>query len=597
MTSPNSNMVVEFHSDFSNGEPFLGFVAHYQATDVNECLVNNGGCEQVCHNFESGYYCSCRLYYQLQPDNHHCKVSCRDIVYTSDEDEFQTPDYPDDYPPNADCNWLINVDIGYSINIVFYTFQIESHPTVLCPYDYVKIVYDNEVRGPLCGELPTDLPLSITTIGNVANVTFHSDDSEQRMGFRARYYVTGRSCSPLHPPTYGWISGSNFTIRYTVTFSCMDGYYIQGSRSRSCKSDGSWSGVQPVCNMVTCDVPQPISNGEILYYSGRNFSYSNSIGFVCNDYYEIDGPSSSQCGIHGTWTPEPPVCEPICGESSIPPRNHPNGGRITGGREATPGSWPWQVLLMINAPRYDIFDNSICGGSVLNEEWIMTAAHCVTGSYEERPRFYGHEIPIDTVDIALGLHKRTMPTENTIVRSVREIIKHPNFDRSTYESDIALIHLNESIQFNDVIRPICLPPQSTHFKVDDDERVYIPNVADEDTTAVVIGWGRLDLNRPTSNVLREVHVGVDVPRVLCNAKLPQTVTRNMVCAGPREGGRDACKGDSGGPLMLRDATTNRYFSYGMVSWGDGCANEGKFGVYVRMENFVNWIQSQIVVER
>ena len=49
--------------------------------------------------------------------------------------------------------------------------------------------------------------------------------------------------------------------------------------------------------------------------------------------------------------------------------------------------------------------------------------------------------------------------------------------------------------------------------------------------------------------------------------------------------------------MLRDATTNRYFSYGMVSWGDGCANEGKFGVYVRMENFVNWIQSQIVVER
>ena len=62
--------------------------------------------------------------------------------------------------------------------------------------------------------------------------------------------------------------------------------------------------------VVTCDVPQPISNGEILYYSGRNFSYSNSIGFVCNDYYEIDGPSSSQCGIHGTWTPEPPVCEP-----------------------------------------------------------------------------------------------------------------------------------------------------------------------------------------------------------------------------------------------------------------------------------------------
>ena len=100
---------------------------------------------------------------------------------------------------------------------------------------------------------------------------------------------------------------------------------------------------------------------------------------------------------------------------------------------------------------------------------------------------------------------------------------------------MALIHLNESIRFNDVIRPICLPPQNTHIEQDDDERVYIPNVADEDTTAVVIGWGRLDLNRPTSNVLREVYVGVDVPRDLCNMSLRDPVTTNMVCAGPTEG--------------------------------------------------------------
>ncbi|XP_033642516.1 mannan-binding lectin serine protease 1-like [Asterias rubens] len=73
ITSPDNTMVVEFHSDFSNEEPFSGFVGHYRAIDVNECLVNNAGCEQVCHNFVSGYYCSCRLYYQLQPDNHHCK--------------------------------------------------------------------------------------------------------------------------------------------------------------------------------------------------------------------------------------------------------------------------------------------------------------------------------------------------------------------------------------------------------------------------------------------------------------------------------------------------------------------------------------------
>ena len=63
------------------------------------------------------------------------------------------------------------------------------------------------------------------------------------------------------------------------------------------------------------------------------------------------------------------------------------------------------------------------------------------------------------------------------------------------------------------------------------------------------------------------------------------------------GGRDACRGDSGGPLMLQDDVTNRYFTYGVVSWGDGCGREGNFGVYVRIENFVDWIQSKIRLER
>ncbi|XP_071805389.1 mannan-binding lectin serine protease 1-like [Asterias amurensis] len=595
MTSPNNNMVVEFHSDYSNEEQFSGFVAHYQARDINECLVNNGGCEQVCHNFVSGYYCSCRLYYQLQPDNHHCKVSCRDIVYTSEQDEFQTPDYPDDYPPNADCNWLINVDFGYSINIVFETFQIESHPTVLCPYDFVKIYYDNEVRGPICGDSQSDLPASFSTSGNIANVTFHSDQSVQRMGFRARYDVTGRSCGALYRPTYGMISGSNFTFRDSVRFSCNDGYVINGSTSRSCQANGTWSGIQPTCEIVKCNVPQPISNGEILYYSGMNFSYSNSIRFVCNDYYEMEGISWSECGVNGTWTPEPPVCVPICGESSISPRN-PQPGRIVGGQESTPGSWPWQVLINIKAPGFGGLRNTICGGSVLNEEWILTAAHCVTGT-EVSLTTYGKVVPNHTVVVSLGIHTRNSPAEHTVVRSALEIIKHAEFDHVTLDYDVALIHLNESIQFNDVIRPICLPPQSTHIEQGDDKHVYIPNVADTDTTAVVIGWGQIQKGRSTSNVLLEVYVGVNVPRNLCNMKLNDPVTTNMVCAGSTEGGLDSCGGDSGGPLMLRDDVTNRYFTYGIVSWGEGCARPDKFGVYVRIENFVDWIQYETFVER
>ena len=102
----------------------------------------------------------------------------------------------------------------------------------------------------------------------------------------------------------------------------------------------------------------------------------------------------------------------VCGESSNAPRD-PLTGRIVGGRQAIPGSWPWQVLLGINAPKYDIFGDAICGGSMLNEEWIMTAAHCVTGGFEDSET-YGETVPPYTVDVSLGLHRRSVPTQHTI---------------------------------------------------------------------------------------------------------------------------------------------------------------------------------------
>ncbi|XP_038062004.1 mannan-binding lectin serine protease 1-like [Patiria miniata] len=595
--SPNNNMLVRFHSDFSNEEPFRGFLAHYRAEDIDECAVENGGCQQLCHNFVSGYYCSCRMYYELQPDNHRCTVSCRDLLYTYESDEFQTPDYPQKYPNDADCNWVVRVESGFVINFVFQSFALESHPEEHCPYDYVTVHYDGTDLGPYCGESQTDWPPNIVTSGHEVNVTFHSDNSEQRTGFHVRYYVTARPCPSLAAPAYGSMIGSNFTFKQSVTFLCKAGYSVNGSSSRTCQGNGTWSGTQPFCQIVTCDTPPPIGNGRILFYSGSNFSYTNSIGYECDRFYELHGMSFRECQANATWSFPNPTCVPICGESSFDPREHESETRIVGGREAVRGSWPWQALVKVFAPNYDFLEVEICGGSLLNEEWVLTAAHCVTGGNKYRPSFFGNLVPTDAVEVGLGIHNRKQHTPETLYTSVQEIIKYSEYDAGSWDSDVALLRLNQSVQLTDYIRPICLPEQNRRPGWNDDSTVRIRNVADGEDEGVVIGWGQTGRYRSTSNVLREVNVGVNVPRDECNEAMNKRITRNMVCAGPREGGRDACFGDSGGPLMLRHATTGRYFPYGMVSWGDGCGEEGKFGVYARIENFVNWIKSVIEMER
>ncbi|XP_022109262.1 mannan-binding lectin serine protease 1-like [Acanthaster planci] len=558
LTTSNNNMLVKFHSDFSNDEPFQGFLAHYRA-----------------------------------------EVSCRDLLYTHESDEFQTPDYPLEYPKNADCSWVVHVEIGFVINLVFQAFAVESHPQAQCPYDYVKVHYDGYDLGPFCGETEADRPPNIVTTGHRVNVTFHSDYSEQRTGFHARYYVTARPCPPLTAPTYGSMVGSNFTFKHSVSFSCKGGYFLQGSSSRTCQGDGTWSGTQPFCQIVTCDSPSPLGNGRILFYSGSNYSYTNSIGYECDRFYELKGMSFRECQANATWSFTKPVCIPVCGESTYAPRDRRSEQRIVGGREAVRGSWPWQVLVKVYAPSHDILgEQSFCGGSLLNEEWVLTAAHCVTGGNEDRPRFFGQRVPTDALEIYLGIHDRWQNTQDTVYTTVLEIFKHPDYDPSTWDSDLALLHLNMSVQLSNYIRPICLPEQNKRPGRDDDSRVRIRNVAEGVDEGVVIGWGKQSRGGSTSDVLREVYVGIEVSRDECNEAMDyKQVTRNMVCAGSREGGQDSCGGDSGGPLMLQEATTGRYFPYGIVSWGEGCGAVGKYGVYTRIENFVDWILSIIEIER
>ncbi|XP_033096139.1 mannan-binding lectin serine protease 1-like [Anneissia japonica] len=598
LRSTGRQLTVHFRSDYSNERPHDGFAAHYYAEDIDECATTIDKCEHFCQNYIGGYYCTCRRGYILHSDKLACTSECSENVLTTISGDIATPDYPGIHPSNLDCDWTVVVEEGYVINIAFTDFDIEEHPDVRCPYDYLKIESDEQKLGPFCGSRN---PANITSASNIVKITFHSDGQLSGRGFTLEYTTQGKQCVDIDAPAYGFIQGHERTFKSVVMFSCAPGYILFGSENRACQADGNWSGEDALCKILDCGTPPTIAHGSWTS-SDSNFTFTNIVTYDCDNFYKLQENKESrlQCLSNGTWSPELPECTQICGVSSVLPHPRPSivTSKISGGRVSSPGSWPWQVLFNIHAPSYSIINN-ICGGFLVNEQWVMTAAHCFNDTLSPLRRGI---LPASTVTVKFGVHSRTDNSESTFQVKPQKIIIHPEFDRVPFDADIALVKLNKSIQFSNTIRPLCLPEQNPIPTANNDNATNTDHGDGDDNRGVVIGWGRIKTGQLHSDFLREIYVPL-VSRRKCAVAYDAIetdtnkydITRNMFCAGVRSGGRDACQGDSGGPFMLRNYD-NAYFAHGIVSWGNGCAKPGFYGVYTRVENFVDWANNIINTE-
>lgn len=164
-----------------------------------------------------------------------------------------------------------------------------------------------------------------------------------------------------------------------------------------------------------------------------------------------------------------------------------------------------------------------------------------------------------------------------------EILIHPLYNYTSNDADIALLHLRRNISLGPYVVPICLPPAQGTFG----------RTLGSVRTSVVSGWGRLSQHGPQSTVLQRLEVP-RVPLEKCRAHSGLSLTSNMLCAGFKEGGRDACQGDSGGPLVTH--YNNIWFLTGIVSWGKGCARSDMYGIYTRVAVFVEWIMNTVAAE-
>ncbi|XP_036334672.1 trypsin-1-like [Rhagoletis pomonella] len=233
--------------------------------------------------------------------------------------------------------------------------------------------------------------------------------------------------------------------------------------------------------------------------------------------------------------------------------------RIVGGMETEVNEYPWMAMLMRRGDFY-------CGGTLINDQYVLTAAHCVRG--------FNRRI----VSVRLLSHNRTDGRVNTIDRQLDSIIVHNGYSGRNLDNDIALLRFTEPLKLREPLRPVCLAEAGKTY---------------EGEMAVVTGWGAVKEGGFIADRLQEVQVPVMSQETCRKSKYgADRITDNMLCAGYTEGGKDSCQGDSGGPLHVSHNGTKTYQLAGIVSWGEGCARPNAPGVYTRVTQYLDWIEQR-----
>ncbi|XP_003745882.1 venom protease-like [Galendromus occidentalis] len=244
--------------------------------------------------------------------------------------------------------------------------------------------------------------------------------------------------------------------------------------------------------------------------------------------------------------------------------NREKTNRIIGGYDTEFGEIPWQAFVKIDGIR--------CGGALVDRRHVVTAAHCVVGRKTSK-------IEVLLGELVLKRFVEELPHER---RRVADVIIHPDYENLNVDSyDVAILVLDKPVEYQANIMPICLPQ---------------PNQSFLGKLATVSGWGRVFPDHEVrSNHLQSIQVPI-IGNGLCRKWLRSRgkyagINADHVCAGYEAGGRDSCRGDSGGPLTYQ--MKGRWYLVGIVSAGFGCGKPRQPGIYHRVSHSAEWISEQV----
>jgi secreted trypsin-like serine protease len=286
----------------------------------------------------------------------------------------------------------------------------------------------------------------------------------------------------------------------------------------------------------------------------------------------------------------------------------PSHKKVYGGQDAPPGSFPFQVsLIMAEAKKGEEFNYHFCGGSLIADTWVLTAGHCVTSEGEI----------IDPKSINVYLGSTNFKDGDRI--AVKSLYRHPQYNVDFTDNDVALLKLERAPRKEVKVAKINLVDSTK------DAALETPG-----TDLTIVGWGTtekgslsknlrytsvkmVDRNECNTNILKNRAENLDdslsgivrsfrisddklkdIRAAILNSA-GQLVSENMICAGdpnPPPGAEfvhDTCQGDSGGPLVAKIG--DKPIQVGIVSWGEGCGIPKLHGVYTRLGKFIDWVKS------
>uniref|UniRef100_A0A8C3MET7 Enteropeptidase n=1 Tax=Geospiza parvula TaxID=87175 RepID=A0A8C3MET7_GEOPR len=477
---------------------------------------------------------------------------------------FSSANFPNNYPNLASCVWYLNAENGKNIQLHFQVFDLENI------YDVVEI---RDGRGPdslLLAVYTERGPLpDVFSTTNQMTVILQTDKSSAGKGFLANF-TTGYHLRACTVDEHQCGSGKCISLHNLCDNipQCEDGSdeakcmrLLNGSLSTEglvqARVGKSW-------HLACADGwSEEISDSVCQLLGLGDANMSSAVLFTGDGPFVTITKRGSQSLIFTKrWVQRDffliLTMSLTCGKHLVIQNN---GTRIVGGNDARREAWPWIVSLHFNF-------QPVCGASLVSDEWLVTAAHCV----------YGRQLKPSRWQAALGLYSQSdLAQPPTVVQNIDRIIINPHYMKQTKDSDIALMHLQHKVQYTDYIQPICLPEKNQQFS---------PGI-----NCSIAGWGDISNEGPSSNILQEAEVPL-LSNEKCQQWMPKyNITENMLCAGYDMGGIDSCQGDSGGPLTFEDG--DKWFLVGVTSFGEGCALPQRPGVYARVTMFVDWIKSII----